>query len=214
MRNWMANLSIHGAALFKNAVVKRISVLLAAAFLLFTSTACNPPAPRVVGEGSYDKKIGQQTELYDPIQKRVGGMNEYNDDLSLDRGRQQDKAKSLVQNARENLRDRATNPKELLENAKDGRPIESSKEVADRVSRRVENLRDDVVEGTEKGTRNLKANLKDAGRSVKKMTEDNAQNLEQGSKRFYRDAKRSVESAADTAKSAGQEGRYYSKEVR
>lgn len=57
-----------------------IAVVLAAVVVMVT-TACNanPPSPSVTGNGSYYNKKGQNTELYDTIQPRKGGMNQYDD---------------------------------------------------------------------------------------------------------------------------------------
>lgn len=55
-----------------------LSLALAAIVVLVT-TACSPNSPSVTGSGSYYDKKGQNTELYDPIQPRKGGMNQYED---------------------------------------------------------------------------------------------------------------------------------------
>jgi hypothetical protein len=61
--------------------VRSILAIVLAAVVVLVTTACNanPPAPNVSGTGSYYNKKGQNTELYDTIQPRKDGMNNYSD---------------------------------------------------------------------------------------------------------------------------------------
>lgn len=63
------------------------------------------PAPNSSGTaGTYNDRVGQQTELYDPIQKRQGGMNEYSDaDPRVSKDRLNQKASNLIRNADQNI---------------------------------------------------------------------------------------------------------------
>lgn len=55
-----------------------LAVVLAVGMMLVT-TACSQDSPSASGTGSYYQKKAQNTELYDTIQPRKGGMNQYED---------------------------------------------------------------------------------------------------------------------------------------
>jgi hypothetical protein len=199
MRHLIVRGIIQSVAFFRSVAVKKVAILAIAGLLLFTSTACNPSSPRVVGEGSYDKRVGQPTELYDPVQPAVGGMNGYNDDPKLDRGESKGKARSLVNNAKQNLERASRNPEDAVENYQDNLRLgKRTRNLTEDVKGRAERLKDDVSEGTKRGINNLQENTKDAGRSVKQTVEDATQTAEQKS----RDLAKSVKRAGDDTSTA------------
>jgi hypothetical protein len=59
--------------------VRSVLSLALAGIVLLITTACTPSSPSASGSGSYYEKTGQNTELYDTIQPRQGGMNNYDD---------------------------------------------------------------------------------------------------------------------------------------
>lgn len=121
---------------FLKNTLSRVLVVFLAGVLLVFSTACSGPAsagvagtdrPGVSGEGNINGSA-QQHELYDPIQERKGGMNEYsNVDPRTDTRGADAKAKQLIETTERNMIDQtddvSTNTRRILdkkgENARD-----------------------------------------------------------------------------------------------
>lgn len=190
-------------SLFKSISLKQVCVALMAGLVLFTTTACNPPSSRVVGEGSYDKKIGTQTELYDPIQEPQGGMNTYSDvDPRTPTRKTDNRAEDLVQNAKANLKNRADDAGDLVDNVKQTPRLfeKSTRVTGDQVRGKTEDLTDDFAEGTKRGVENLQENIKEAGRAVRGLTDDagaNARNATEDLVDNARGALRAADRAID-----------------
>lgn len=99
---------------FLKSALNRVLVVFLAGVLLVFSTACSGPAsagvagtdrPGVSGEGSQHGPI-QQHELYDPIQDRQGGMNEYSDvDPRFSMDQTNEKARELIDTTERNMID-------------------------------------------------------------------------------------------------------------
>jgi hypothetical protein len=185
---------------FKTLFLKRIGLAVAAVALLFISTGCNPPAPNVVGSGgSYDEKVGQQSELYDAVQPNTGGMNQHNDDFRYDRGASQGKADELIRNADKKLQ-RVQGPKDYVDNLKDeAKPVEWTKNSLKGTQENLEQIKTDVSEGTEKGTRNLKDNSKRAAKNVQEAIDDTVDRAGQKGEDVLKTTQRAVDRTVDRA---------------
>lgn len=140
--------------------IKSILGVFLGGLLLFVTTACNsnPPAPRLSGEGNINTTKGPQSELYSPVQsKKPGGMYPYNDE-DVNSPKAEAKAKALVKNSEANL-DKVNNPKEFVENYKNGKPLgERTSDLLEKVGDSAKEIGDDWKGGTERGVKNLKNN--------------------------------------------------------
>lgn len=202
MKNLMSNALTKLSSGLKWVSVKQVVVALLAGVVLLTTTACSPPSTRVVGEGSYDKKVGQQTELYDPIQKPQGGMNVYSDVDPRTPTRSNDaQARELVDNARQNLKNRADDVEDLVENVKETPRLfdKSTRVTTEQARDKAGNLTKDVIEGTQRGVENLRDNAADAGRALRKLPDevmDNARSTGEDLVSNVRDAANAAERSA------------------
>jgi ElaB/YqjD/DUF883 family membrane-anchored ribosome-binding protein len=187
-------------SLFSKLFSKKLGVVIAAVALLFMTTGCNPPAPNVVGSGrDYEERVGQQSELYDEVQPNTGGMNQHNDDFRYDRGESQDKADQLIRNADKKL-DRVQGPKEYVDNLKDeAKPVEWTKNSVRGTKERLENVKDDVTEGTQKGTRNLKANTERAAKNAQETIDNTVDRVGAKSEDVLKSTQRAVDNTVDRA---------------
>lgn len=176
---------------FKGLQLQRVLFVALAGVVLLVSTACSS-APQGsnrgtsdVGKGSYSEQHGQQTNVYDRIQKPKGGMNNYNDDLKASNPDVQARAKALVDNSRRNL-DKVNNVEEFAENYRQGTPVQDRvKNFAEDVKEHTDDLTQGVAKGTDRGTRNLKSNLEkapDAAKGVAEQAKENAKNAPNGLK--------------------------------
>jgi hypothetical protein len=183
----------------------QLVVVFFAGIVLLLSTACTPrtdmqakiPAPNSSGTGgTYNERVGQQTELYDPIQERKGGMNEYSDvDPRVNKKGVNAKATGLVKNAEDNV-DRVQNPKEFAEDYRQGTPVgERTRNIVDRVTDATQNTAEDVAKGTQRGVENLKDNARTTGREFSK-----------GAQRVGQDTADSAKDKAGQAVRSTQEG--------
>lgn len=155
--------------LVKSVRLNRVLAVVIAGVLLVVTTACaNPPAPTVSGTGSYTERRGQQTELYAPVQKPKGGMNQYEDtEPTVDNKATKTEAKALVDRAKSNLRKSIDDPKDYARNYRDGAPLDERVErLTDDVTSSIKETGEDVVEGTQRGLRNIRENTQDAGKEV------------------------------------------------
>lgn len=176
---------------------RRIGVAIAAMVLLVVSTGCNPPAPNVVGNsGSYSEKKGQQSELYDGVQPATGEMNQHNDDFRYDAGATQDKAARMIRQADRNL-DRTKTPKDAVREFKNANPGDNIRRNTEAAKNTLDKVKDDVSEGTKRGTENLKANAKKAQENIKDFGSDATDQAQQTGKDALKTTQRAVDSATD-----------------
>ncbi len=191
----IADIAFNVRTLMSPLFSKKSGMIMGAVLLLFVTTACNPPAPNVVGNsGSYDERKGQQTELYDGVQPATGGMNQHNDDFRYDRGETQAKAEQNIRRAEQNL-DKAQTPKDAVGNLKDANLGKNARELSQDAKGNFDQVKADVSEGTKRGTENLKDNLKKAQRNVKGFGDDAADQAQ----RAGEDALKTTQGAIDNA---------------
>lgn len=154
----------------KSGRLSRIVVVFCAGMLVWMTAACNanPPAPNVSGTGSYYENRGQATELYDPIQDKKGGMNQYEDVKPTASTRESEaKAKQLVDRAKANTERAASRPEDYARNYRSGKPLgERVEDLADDVTDSVEEVTEGVSRGTQRGVRNLRDNASDAAKDA------------------------------------------------
>lgn len=176
--------------------LKQVLTTLLAGFFVFASTACSASSQAATpgysnnAKGSYsasspyDKDNGPTRELYKPTQERVGGMNQFNDDLKYESGQTQKKAEKLINRVENNIdKNQAHNPKEVFQNAREKNvPGERVRDSANSIQESTERLANDLSEGTRKGTRNL---------------QENAERAAENAPRIARDARRNAQGAAE-----------------
>jgi len=210
MSNLISKLSLGFSAFFKGLRVKQLAAVLLGGFLLAFSTACSSATPRAAAPGRPDNQtyvrpadqqvkystdkakadssdtynLGEQSrELYAPIQKPTDGMNTYNDDLKYETGRPQAKAEKLVKNSKENLKNRAENPQELIENARNENPLgEKARESYENIKGGANAVKRGATEGVREGTSNIKANAKQLGKEAPRVVDKAQQNAENAAK--------------------------------
>ncbi|MBW4468126.1 MAG: hypothetical protein KME07_22090 [Pegethrix bostrychoides GSE-TBD4-15B] len=184
---------------------------LAASFVLLLSTACNPSSPSVSGTGSSDAARPNQTELYRTTQDKEGGMNQYSDtDPRRSTGSLDSKTKARVDQAKVNLK-KAESPEEIVDEFKSGRSLdERTKNVLEPVGDAIQDLKQDVTAGTERGIKNLKSNTENAKQGIKStadQAQDNAAQLGKDASRNVKNTttqlRSNVDSAVDSAKDLG-----------
>lgn len=180
--------------------LEKLLIAGAASLLLLFTTACNPTStqasnPHSTGAkntNSYTQRVGQSTDLYDTVQPRTDGMNQYNDDFRYDAGQSKGKAERLVRQAEDNL-EKVQSPKDYVENLKDTAQIKDrTGNVAKNVKERAENLAEDIAEGTKRGTRNLKQNVDKAGRNLDRATDEANQEMRAAAREAQRQAERNL----------------------
>ncbi|HIK16189.1 MAG TPA: hypothetical protein IGS53_13025, partial [Leptolyngbyaceae cyanobacterium M33_DOE_097] len=204
MSNLISKLSLGFSAFFKGLRVKQLVAVLLGGFLLAFSTACSSATPRASAPNrsanqvysrpadqqvkySTDKakadsagtyNLGEQSrELYAPIQKPTDGMNTYNDDLKYESGRPQATAEKLIKNSKENLKNRAENPQELIENARNDNPLgEKARESYENIKGGANAVKRGATEGVREGTSNIKANAKQLSKEAPRVVDKAQQN--------------------------------------
>ncbi|MBD2463292.1 hypothetical protein H6G89_19845 [Oscillatoria sp. FACHB-1407] len=195
-------------SLLKKLQLEKVIIAFLAGILLLV-TGCTPaeaktplPAPEVSGQGgTYNQRFGQQTELYDPIQERKGGMNEYSDvDPRANTRPVNQKAQGLVENAEENIQ-KVQSPQEYAEDYRSGTPLgQRVKNVVGSVTEAAENTAEDVVEGTKRGSENLRMNAREAGdeltEDVRHGANENANSARDRADRTVKGVQRGVTDAA------------------
>jgi hypothetical protein len=179
----------------KNLLSKKTGVAIAALVLLVVSTGCNPSSPNVVGSSDIERK-GQQTELYDGVQPATGKMNQHNDDVRYDEGATQGKAARMIRQADRNL-DKTKAPKDALDEFKNANPGENIRKNAEGAKNTLDKVRDDVSEGTKRGTENLKANAKKAQENIKDFGNDAADQAQQTGKDAFKTTQRAIDNVTD-----------------
>lgn len=193
----IANIAFNVKNLLSTLFSRKAGVAIAAMVLLFVSTGCNPPAPNVVGNsGTYTQRKGQQTELYDGVQPATGGMNQHNDDFRYDAGATQGQTERMIRQAERNL-DKAKTPKDAVDNLKNANPGDNIRRNADAVKNTLDKVKNDVSEGTQRGTENLKANAKRAQENVKDFGNDAVDQAQQAGKDAIKTTQRAIDSATD-----------------
>lgn len=170
--------------------LSRAAVLLVAGCMMLLGTACSSTPPTASGPGA--------TELYRTTQTKEGGMNQYSDTDP----RQTDKrlgaeTKARVDQAKGNL-NKTQSPGDVVDEFKAGRPLgERTKNLVEPAANAIDNLKQDVTAGTERGIKNLQRNTADAKQDLKEtldQAQDNAADL-------GRDTSRSAQKAAAQVKS-------------
>ncbi|MDX2232358.1 MAG: hypothetical protein NW220_22175 [Leptolyngbyaceae cyanobacterium bins.349] len=159
--------------------------------LALTSTACSGATDArsadnvgvkqgYYGSSPYDKNDGPTRELYKPVQKREGGMNNYNDDPKYDRADVKANVQERVRQAAENLnKNQAHNPKEVFSNIKNRNPLDDKAEqTSDSITKSAEKLANDFSEGTRKGVRNVQENLDRAGDAAPRVLNESKRNAQ------------------------------------
>lgn len=197
MSNPISNL----LAYLKRSRFVRAAFAAVAGFMLLLNAACSPKAPEVSGTGSYEKPRTQPTELYDTVQSKKDGMNVYEDtDPRRETGRLSSEIKSRVNQAERNI-DKVQTPGEFAEDYREGTPFgERVRNITDSVGGTAKDVTEDVTEGTQRGVRNLKANLDRAGEGVEDTVDDARRNAADATK----DASRSAQRTADELKGNAQ----------
>jgi ElaB/YqjD/DUF883 family membrane-anchored ribosome-binding protein len=165
--------------------LKQVFLVIVAGFFVLTSTACrstpytqasnveavelrsaNPTNP-------YDKDTGPQHELYKATQRPEQGMNNYNDDARYDHDATQAETQKLIKRVEKNLKNRATNPGDVVENVQKRNPIgEKARDFSRNLGEKTEQLKEDVAEGTQQGIENLKNNIGNAKDNAPKVFEE------------------------------------------
>ena len=185
----------------------QVAVPLAASFLLLIGTACSASSPAasgpgstgtgVTGTGSTDAARSNQTELYRTTQAKEGGMNQYSDTDP----RQTDKTlgaetKARVDQAKGNL-NKTQSPGDVVDKFQEGRPLgERTKNVVEPAANALDDLKQDVTEGTQRGIKNLQRNTAGAKQNLKEtldQAQDNAADLGRGTSRSAQKGRRTGE---------------------
>jgi hypothetical protein len=166
----------------KSIKLNKILAVLIAGSLLWLTTACGRPDTTQLSEGgSYSSRKGQHTELYDTIQKKADGPNQYNDtDPRLDASRSDRKAQQLIDRARSNTR-KVNSPGEFARSYQEGKPLnERVKDLTKDVGQSVQDVTEDVSKGTQRGVQNLRQNAQNATDRVTEGAKQGVQSVRQG----------------------------------
>lgn len=213
MKDLLFNRFSNFVASVKQLPIARIAIVLAASLMMLVSTACsnatppvssnsspasrvsaNPPTPVESGEGSYHAKsnANQPTELYDPIQKREGGMNTYSDtDPRYQRNKLGAQIERRVDKAEQNLNRSINDVEDYTDNYTSGAPLgERIRNITDSVSESAENLTQQVKEGTDRGLQNLKGNTNRAQQNASEAVQGVAEDAKDNARELNRRAER------------------------
>lgn len=172
----------------------RFALPVLASFLLLFGTACNPSSPSVSGTGSYQEGRQPQTELYRTIQPKEGGMNRYSDtDPRRDTSRAATKADQMIRQAERNL-NKVQSREDLADEVREAKPFKQGvNDISGRVEGTIEDLREDISEGTQKGIKNIQRNTSQAQQGVQESFDDTRQNLGDASRKTVRGAERTAD---------------------
>lgn len=172
---------------FLKNTLSRVLVVFLAGVLLVFSTACSGPAsagvagtdrPGVSGEGNINGSA-QQHELYDPIQERKGGMNEYSDvDPRTDTSGADAKAKQLIDTTERNMIDQtddvSTNTRRILDkkgdNARDFG--DTVKEGGRKLREQTRETIDTATDATDRARQDLSKNSRQAAEKTSDYVQD------------------------------------------
>ncbi len=178
--------------------LKQLAGVMLAGFLLLLSTACSSgvnaqtPAkgPSYRSDTSYKANLqsgsdhnpysgtkGNQRERYKPTQKKVGGMNNYNDDPKYDNAATQAQTDKFISRVEKNLKKQPDSPQALLHNIRDRNPLDDkAQEFSSNVTNVAQDLKTTLSEGTKKGVKNLQANTERAKNKLPQILEAAKQN--------------------------------------
>jgi vacuolar-type H+-ATPase subunit H len=210
MKNMLVNKLVQTVSALKEMRWQRAIVTILASSLLILSTACTSASINDTSSNPYDNQVGQSKDLYDPVQRRVDGINQYNDDVryDADRGRKVDR---LIEQAEQN-KERVQGPRDYVENLQDNAQLERrAEEFSEDVRTDVKRLKTDVSNTVEEGIDTIKRNVQQAGRNVQQAVEETQQNIQEAT----RDAAKTVERATeDLGNQTQDKARDVSKSVR
>jgi hypothetical protein len=181
---------------FKQLRLDRVFVAAMAGFLLLVNTACSQTSPPT-SDRSHDAILGsansrggassspyqgqsqQQRELYDTVQPRKGGMNEYDDDFKQDSTSTKAKASDLVNRSKQNLQKRADSTEQYVKNYREGTPLnERVRNITEDVADPAKKLGENLSEGAEKGPRNIKENAAKFRENAPRVVEQAGRNAQ------------------------------------
>ncbi|MGA7934898.1 MAG: hypothetical protein WCA35_15235 [Kovacikia sp.] len=226
MNNLVSNTLSNVISFCKQLRLERFFIAALAGFLLLVNTACSQTSPPTSARSndsilrSADSRGGnssspyqgqgkQQRELYDTVQSRKGGMNNYNDDFNQDSASTKAEAKNLINRAKQNLQKRADTPEQFSKNFNSGTPLdERARNLAKDVTAPAKELQQNLSEGADKGVRNIKENtanfredaprvVEQAGRNAQGAVNDLRESADDLSKGVQRAAGRAAEFAQD-----------------
>lgn len=203
-------------------------VFMAGALLIF-NTACSGSAnagmtptdrgvagtdrPGVSGEGSTNGRNGYQSKIYDSVQPKEGGMNQYSDvDPRVKSAGTEAKAKTLVDTAKRNVIDQTddlgTNTKRTLdkkaENARDfGNELkQGGRELRQQTQNSLETAGDNVRNAAEDASRNTRRAADKASNYVKDQTDEVTDRTQQTVEKAQDTFQDQVDEAANSVKRA------------
>jgi len=224
MKNMISHAMNSVASFLKQFRLERLLVVVLAGFLLLVNTACSSDNSRIARNSDagrsadarnastspYKGQGQNQRELYDTIQPRKGGMNEYSDDLKQEQESTNARAEDLINRSKQNLQKRVDSPGQYAKNYREGTPLgERVRNITEDVAQPGKELKENLSEGAEKGTRNIKENAaqfsKDAPNVVKQAGR-NAQEATEGFREGARDLTKGAQRAVDRAVDAVQNG--------
>ena len=207
-------------SLFNPFRLKQFAGVALAGFFLMFSTACSSgvnaqtpeKGPSYRSDSSYRSNIksdsasnpysgtmGTQRELYKPTQKKVGGINNYNDDPKYDNDATQVQKNKLINQVERNLKKQADDPQELVQNIRDRNPLDDkAREVSRNVKSATQDLKTDLSEGTKRGVKNIQANTERAKDNLPHIFEEAKQNAS-GAGDDFRDGVRDLSTGAKRA---------------
>ncbi|HIK31333.1 MAG TPA: hypothetical protein IGS17_08870 [Oscillatoriales cyanobacterium M59_W2019_021] len=167
--------------------LKSLVIFVFAGMLLVLNVACSSPDVSMSSDTtSADRQVDSKEHLYNSSQPKKGGMNNYNDDVRADSPKVKAKARALVDNAKQNLK-QSEDPKEVP-----GKVMESAKSVKDDISETAQERSENFVRGTEEGMENLKGNLDRASREIPEVVKEGADNAKNSVKQSATSAKETV----------------------
>ncbi|UBF24291.1 hypothetical protein K9N68_21615 [Kovacikia minuta CCNUW1] len=224
MNNFVSNTVSNAISFVKNLRLERLFIVALAGFLLLVNTACSQTTASGRGQDEvlrsadtrgaassspYKGQARQQRELYDTVQPRKGGMNEYDDDFKQDSANAKARAGDLVNRSKQNLQKRADSPEQFAKNYRSGTPLdERVRNLTEDVTTPAKELGQNLSEGAQKGSQNIKENAsnfrKDAPRVVEQAGR-NAQEATRGVRESADDFSKGVERAADRASNFAQD---------
>jgi hypothetical protein len=123
-------------------------------------------------------------------------MNQHNDDFRYDAGATQGKTERMIRQAERNL-DKAKTPKDAVDNLQNANPGDNIRRNAEAAKNTLDKVKNDVSEGTKRGTENLKTNAKRAQENVKDFGNDAVDQAQQAGKDAFETTQRAIESATD-----------------
>ncbi|MEH2167365.1 MAG: hypothetical protein V7K41_11945 [Nostoc sp.] len=187
--NWLKNIR----------PLKVLTVFLAGIFLFLTQ-ACG--APGIATQPPQPGAQAPNIERYDstkdyPLNSPTGGMNNFSDvdPRATDEKAANDRADALAKNAQKNIDQKGVNsPGEYIRNFKEGTPLgQRGKNLGDDIGSSVNELREGVVKGTQRGIENIKGNTQNAA-------EDVTTNVQRGAEDAGKNVKRTAEDAGNAVK--------------